>query len=480
VATDTGEIAAAVLVPSTKTTDYSHAAIQLVTCNNFKPTAWYSDTWPCKDTYWSLLLPNLQGRLGLFHYQQRIVKTLRKRHIDYYRALNQLLDAIYFYNDEDYEKLLLVLKDGRLSGRKYSDTEISSLKMSKAFRQRYGKYLRKQIRAPESMRQRLDDWFATFKCSASDGAREALGRRDPITNETLFTADTKDAVENCKEKVIYLQDPLPLDQMYYVIKPNPNSSHGLSEYLSRRGESNLESFHELLAHFGNNGMRDSLADNLNLTGTARHNLRIRHKLRLLNCDNDQRKKIPAAWESYFNHSELHYVNNLAKLAGINDNKFPFPYVEPLVNDTGERFFAKYLDWLLKANPKFDQNDLCLCISCSPNQPATLPMVHKDPLPNNAYARQHDPTNSEQSNVTNSPLSRPVGSPEEVNHKKQQPQQPQLIPPFFPSLFFNPFLTSMINYNTGFCCLKYQEYCGREDHRGRPPHDHWCAFKTKKL
>ena len=118
------------------------------------------------------------------------------------------------------------------------------------------------------MRDRLDEWHSRFKCSASEGSAPALGRLDPITKEPLFTAETKTVVGNCKDKCQYLQDPLPLDEMYDVIEPNPNSPHGLKEYLSRRGESNLESFHLMLAHFGNTGMRESLADNLNLTGTA--------------------------------------------------------------------------------------------------------------------------------------------------------------------------------------------------------------------
>ena len=62
---------------------------------------------------------------------------------------------------------------------------------------------------------------------------------------------TKDAIVNCKEKAQHLQDPFPLEQMYDTILPNPNSPHGLNEYLSRRGESTLESFHLMLAHFGN-------------------------------------------------------------------------------------------------------------------------------------------------------------------------------------------------------------------------------------
>jgi hypothetical protein len=105
------------------------------------------------------------------------------------------------------------------------------------------KYLRKEIRPPHVMCQMLDDWFARFKCTASsDSNRPAMGRLDPQSkNEPLFTVETKTALLNCNKKSHYLQDPLPLEQMYEVISPNPNSSHGLNEYLSRRGESNLES-----------------------------------------------------------------------------------------------------------------------------------------------------------------------------------------------------------------------------------------------
>ena len=113
VATESGEVACAVLVPSTKTVDFSHAAKQLSKRHTFQPRAMYSDTWPCKSDYWSLLLgSHIQGRLGLFHFVQRIMRTLRKKHIDYFPAINSLLDAVYFYNEQDYEELLRALKDG--------------------------------------------------------------------------------------------------------------------------------------------------------------------------------------------------------------------------------------------------------------------------------------------------------------------------------------------------------------------------------
>ncbi len=153
--------------------------------------------------------------------------------------------------------------------------------------------------------------------------------------------------------------------MYYEIKPPANSPHQLSEWLSRRGESTLEAFHNMLAHFGNCGMKPSLADNLNLTGTARHNVTIRHKMRVSKLDQQTRNKMPAAWEMvvpYFNHSELQHINNLAKEKGA--KTLPFKDVEPLVEDTGEVFFHKYFEWLQKTNPPNDPKiDCCLCPPC---------------------------------------------------------------------------------------------------------------------
>jgi hypothetical protein len=192
------------------------------------------------------------------------------------------------------------------------------------FRQRYDKYLRKEIRPPHSLHAKLDDWFDRFKCStSSESSRPTLGRIDPPTQQSLFTVETKVAWSNCKEKAEYLQDPLPLDELYYFILPNPNSPHGLNEYLSRRGESCLEAYHLLLAHFANCGLRSSLADKLNFTGMCCYNISIRHRLGLasLSAANNSavRRKMPAAWETvvpYFNHSELHWVNQLARKTGV--------------------------------------------------------------------------------------------------------------------------------------------------------------------
>ena len=150
---------------------------------------------------------------------------------------------------------------------------------------------------------------------------------DPHYQVPLFTPETKTAVDNCIEKAHYLQDPLPIDQMYDKILPNPNSKHGLVEYISKRGESKLEGYHDRTTHFGNSGMRNTLCDSLNLAGTCRWNMTIRHKRSLAVESSkteenpsvtDRRKLISAAWESvppYFNHTELGFVNAMAVSRG---------------------------------------------------------------------------------------------------------------------------------------------------------------------
>ena len=153
VATGTGEIASAVLVRSTKTEEFAHAAQHLMRRPNFNPKVMYSDTWPHMSAYWNFVCPEVEGRLGLFHYEKRIISTLKKKHVDYLQAITDLLGCLYAYHPPDYEKLLSALKNGTLSGsgKKYSSNEITQLQGSTIFRDRYAKYLRKQVKSPETI-----------------------------------------------------------------------------------------------------------------------------------------------------------------------------------------------------------------------------------------------------------------------------------------------------------------------------------------
>ena len=423
-ATQTGEIATVVLVKSTKTEDFSHAAQQLLKRQNFNPKVMCSDTWPNKKEFWNDL--GVEGRLGSFHYQKRIISTLKKTHIDYFDAITDLLAALYAHCPDDYEKLLSALKDGSLSktGRKYSSIEITQMKGTKTFHDRYAKYLRKQMHEKHAMRQMLDDWFCKHKVTASNPENHpAQGRLDPMRQIPLFTADTKSAVECCKEKTEFLTDPKPLKDMHQYTLPNPNSSHQLTEHLSLRGESKLEAFHDRFAHFANCGMRDSLADSLNLAGTARCNLTIRHVRALVSTNNVEnppekqinRRKMPAAWEKvvpFFNHSELWCINNMAKSLGCSH---PFPHAEMLAPDNGERFFSLHLTEIVPslAQTKCGEHGNCLCNSCTNTNTTTM-----SNMPNKELTRPVAPTQP-----TTTPATTTIITPTAMTNRRNTASQP---------------------------------------------------------
>jgi hypothetical protein len=286
--------------------------------------------------------------------------------------------------------------------------------------------------------------------------------------------------------------------MYHAIPPHPNSKHQLTEYLSNRGESKLEAFHDRFAHFANCNMRNTLADNLNLAGTARYNLSIRHKRRLLVLHEnprtaEDRRKIAAAWERippFFNHTELWYVNSLAAAVDV---AVPFPYAEKLQEDNGERFFSEYLTLHLPTLKTFDNLDRCLCSKCRPAILVNVPPPQPPSLvPCSATTPVH---------VSAKPL--PTIPPPPLvqtgtSHNTNAALQEQLIrkPPPPPPIQYPPF-TSMIiaPYPLSFyatlpsvplyvvpprlpCCTKYVSWLRRRV--GRPLHDPHCQYRNNQL
>ncbi|CAB9503917.1 unknown protein [Seminavis robusta] len=488
VATSTGEIATAVLVPTTKTKHFSHAAKQLTEREGFNPKAMYSDTWPNKQDFWHRLFPGLEGRLGLFHFEKRIISTLRKNHIDHGKAVSGLLSCLYSYVPEDYEKVLKALRNGSLSatGRKYSNNDIAHMKSTGVFRRRYGKYLRKQMKSPETIRERLDDWFVRYKVTASTGSRPAEGRLDPYKGYTLFTAETKTAVENCKEKAVHLVDPVPLEEMYDAILPSPNSNHGLTEYLSRRGESKLEAFHDRLANFANGGMRRSLCDNLSLCGTARYNLGIRHKRALIKAQPEERKNIPSGWDrvvAFWNHTELWFINDMATAVGL---PLPFPNAEKLKEDNGERFFSEYMA-TVKPNKQLYAADFCLCDVCV-KVPFRQPQQQETPSAD---------SNSNTSDNSNGQTDTTMVDATVDNVSDRRPRQQQEAPAPPPPVAAAPVAQGVplapwptpaainqfywiqmapLTPPPGGCCEPFKAWLRRTGRKGAPPHLLCCPYK----
>jgi len=116
VATSTGEIATAACAPSTKTIHFSHAVRSLSRREGFKPKVMCSDTWPNEEGFWKRIFgSDFEGRLGLFHFERRMLSTLRKKHADFLDAVTDLLSALCEFESTDYENLLIALKNGTLS-----------------------------------------------------------------------------------------------------------------------------------------------------------------------------------------------------------------------------------------------------------------------------------------------------------------------------------------------------------------------------
>jgi len=129
VGAETGETAAVASAPSTKTEDFSHAAQQLVKQPKFKPNTMCSDTWPHKNPFWGLFLPGINGRLGLFHCEQKTTCTMGKNHIDSHDAIADLLSATHSCHAPDCKNLLTALKAGTLSSNRHkcASQEIADL-----------------------------------------------------------------------------------------------------------------------------------------------------------------------------------------------------------------------------------------------------------------------------------------------------------------------------------------------------------------
>ena len=137
--------------------------------------------------------------------------------------------------------------------------EIKQLQHSKLWKTRYEKYLRKVIHESGTILMKLAEFQSAFKDAADDLGRE------------LFTRKTIEAIENLTSHVGHLQDPLNHD-VHQEIPPPDGARHNLPTWASKRLESSLEYFHQLLAHFANGGMNPIRADLLTLRGISEDNV----------------------------------------------------------------------------------------------------------------------------------------------------------------------------------------------------------------
>ena len=225
----TKEIALLAIVPSTKASDVSHLLIAArKNRKEFSPGILYTDTCPNNKQFFGQIFgDSVEMKLGLFHFIQRMVKTLDKRSYLYWECLVELQAAIYSYDEQDYSNLVRVLKDGSFNGKVMSSEDIEELRRSKEWKSRFSCYLRKKIKPPDSIKQALEVWIAKWE-----------GKCD-TNNQQVFTGDTRKATEEQFKKLEYIGDK-PTVESYKEVPAGPRSTHGLSKWVSQRPESALE------------------------------------------------------------------------------------------------------------------------------------------------------------------------------------------------------------------------------------------------
>jgi hypothetical protein len=100
ISVETGKVACAIVVPTTAIKDAAHAVEQFVRRTNVRPKVISTDTWPSNTKFWKLMFgDSVVGQLGLWHFINRIYRTLRETHPDFGKA-NSVLQASIYRLDE--------------------------------------------------------------------------------------------------------------------------------------------------------------------------------------------------------------------------------------------------------------------------------------------------------------------------------------------------------------------------------------------
>ena len=354
--------------------EFSHGIEQTARRPNFRPKYVYTDTWPKLDSFFKDIYgTGIIGRLGLFHAIQRVTKCLRKEHKNFNTVLRKLLTCFYNLDNNDESKVIAALLDGTLNGQKHSLEEIVELQKSKKWMHRYHCFIRKVSLPVAISRIRLQEFWDDCKVTGSEGRLPGNGELD--NGKSVFLPDARAAVQLMKENVEHI--PVMIEDAYREIRPTGGrSKHNLVRYVAEKGESSLEQFHHLLAHFGNMGTRRTITDSLCLRGTARHNLKMWTKLL---SEDEIDHSIPSHFSRhpcFLNHLNLAAINTRATRLGSNRNRQN--NLRSCKKNNGEVFLSEYLLDQRKRRALYPASmpkitNPCPCTVCDKNP---IPLPHE--------------------------------------------------------------------------------------------------------
>ena len=163
VTNETGQMMGSFCCNSTAIGESAHAVEQMARRPSFHPSIYYSDIYPKGKEFWNMIVgSSVLGRLGLFHYCQRVVRTLRDKHPQSTPAIKDLKLSIYEYDEDDLSNVVEALMEGKMGGsksKKYTSKEIDEMMYTRVWKDRYDKYLKKKIHNPAIIGHKLRLWL---------------------------------------------------------------------------------------------------------------------------------------------------------------------------------------------------------------------------------------------------------------------------------------------------------------------------------
>lgn len=494
---DTGEVASPCGVPSTSLKDGSHALQAFARRANVNPQLVSTDTWPKGKSYYYTVFGYITGFLGLFHFLNRVRRTLRDRHVDFKKAWGEFLSIIYHYDIDDEQKLKAALVDGTLNGTPRSVDEVNEMASTSKYRNQYSKYLRKMIHGVLNMIPDFKGFKTRYKLTASEGEPPAEGRRDPVSTLGLFTPETHSSLQHAADNCVHLPHPgnVPPDLRYQELPPPPGATHNLSTYRSLTAtEQYIESFHHSQAHFANTGTSIPLCDCLMQIGTAEYNVKMRHRDRLRREGDGELASVPYEWRKtplHWNHSILDFINGLSFACGTGAL---FTNVKRLEPNNGEVFYSRYYYQQLERNklqrPVHTAHPyLCVCDICSHDTfTRAVPLeTEEDTQPSSASTNTIPMEIEEVVNATATPtnVSIPATNAATINttartitHTNQFPAVSNYI---FPPRYCTQAPLHLPPVAPSFCCTEFQRQYERSNgkHIRKKIHSLFCVHQLYK-
>ena len=180
-----GAIGGIYAVPKAKLSDVSHGLTQAAPrLKNVSVLT--TDTIPHGVQFWDATLgKGVKCRLGLFHFLGRMVDTLDSKSEHFWPCLVQLKDCIYNYNNDDWAALVGAVTNGLL-GEKLSVDELTDMRFSKVFKQRYDKWLRKEFHSAEKIIKNLNDWLTAWIDVSDNSDRKVFTYKTENTTREQF------------------------------------------------------------------------------------------------------------------------------------------------------------------------------------------------------------------------------------------------------------------------------------------------------